>query len=63
MTDACSNCKFWQALGMEEGICRRYPPTRDRDIEIKKHEWRNRPELFEYPITWDCMWCGEHKPK
>lgn len=60
--DDCSDCRFWHRLGEAEGICRRYPPTRLHDVEPKEHQF-DGPEFYGYPITLDCMWCGEHRLK
>ena len=48
----CSSCRFFDGMGNDKGICRRYPPSSSEDSYLKGH-----------PPADKSGWCGEHKLK
>ena len=71
MKERCSECKFWDFNeAWEEGdclvpddsllsYCRRYPPFFAHKSGASFHS----VDAYETPVTMECAWCGEFKPK
>jgi hypothetical protein len=64
--EKCMNCYYWQqgdliTKDLQDGVCRRYPPTviYENNEEIKNGG--ERPVV--YPRTYENDWCGEFKDK
>jgi len=55
--ERCLNCRFWQALQAEHGICRRNSPV-PRDLE-QALDGRSVVYRVSWPETHETDWCGD----
>jgi len=55
--ERCKNCRFWQLLEGERGICRRNSPL-PRDLE-QAQDGRSVIYRVSWPETHESDWCGE----
>jgi hypothetical protein len=53
--DSCGNCKFFQQINPQSGLCRRYPPA----IQIIPVAGGMAPAVNLYPVVPEEAWCGE----
>jgi hypothetical protein len=55
--ERCKNCRFWQPLQVDHGICRRNSPV-PRDQELGE-DGRSVVYRVSWPETYVADWCGE----
>jgi hypothetical protein len=58
MAEACMSCRFYM---MQEGVCRRYPPTQTVTAMYNKGGERVHDRMSLFPQMQPNGWCGEYQ--
>jgi hypothetical protein len=59
--EQCKDCRFWQFMQNERGICRRNSPVA-RDMQMGE-DGRSVVYRVSWPETHEADWCGDFQPE
>ena len=57
----CLDCKFYDELDDQMGLCKRYPPTLAFNDKCASIE--DECDQTVFPVVNETCWCGEYKGK